>query len=242
MFESGRFNIDPGQLNKVVAMCHEDSIFVAEILLSDPGVDPSDLKIRHMIGNIDMAGMTFMLSPPNPRIRPLGHNAPLVSHSPYDGALSDSFQGTSLHLSFTTWRFPLDYETTGEIDQEIFLVESVVSVHHKGEWVADIDVLEIEECRPDLISFPCDCETSAPTSQENVVAIASWDEFLDPPPCPGVLQTNRNWVARLAAVAILTQQGNGHTALILGEGKLCWKCLCETYSEPEPRLPHRIIL
>ncbi|KAK4223914.1 hypothetical protein QBC38DRAFT_372148 [Podospora fimiseda] len=241
-FESGHFNIDPQQLNEVVALCHEDAIFVSEILLSDPGTDPEDLKIRHIVGNIGMAGMTFLLSPPEPRIRAIGQETPLVSHSPYNGALNDTFQGTSLHLSFTTWKFALDYTTTGEIDQDIFLVESVVSVQHKGKWVADIDVLELEKNRPDVISFPCNCEASLPKREDNVVAISSWDEFLDPPPCTGVLQTNQNWVARLAAASILTQQGNGHTALILGEGKLCWKCLCETYSEPEVRLPHRIIL
>ncbi|KAK3333049.1 hypothetical protein B0T19DRAFT_115445 [Cercophora scortea] len=245
MFQSGRFNIDPEKLNEVVALCSEDSIFVAEILLSDPSADPSRLGIRHMVGNIGKTGMTFMVSPLEPRIRPLGHDASLVSHRGYDGAHGNSFKGTSLHLSFTTWTMPLEWENTGEIDQETFLRESVVSVQDNGKWVADIDVLGIEKSCPDVISFQdCDCK-SDPNGQaltQNVVSIESWEEFLDKPPCVGVLQTNDNWVARLAAVSILIQQGNGHTAIILDKGEICWNCLEEAYSDPEPHIPQFIII
>lgn len=109
MFESGRFNIEPEKLDGVIALCSEDSIFVSELLLSDPSVDANKLSIRHIIGNVGVAGMVCMVPPHEPRIRPLGHDASLVSHSPYDGTLSDSFPGTSLHLSFTTWKVPLDW-------------------------------------------------------------------------------------------------------------------------------------
>ncbi|KAK3692990.1 hypothetical protein B0T22DRAFT_504308 [Podospora appendiculata] len=205
MFQSGRFNIDPEKLNEVVALshgqpsgvalCSEDSIFVAEILLSDPSADPSRLGIRHMVGNIGKTGMTFMLSPLEPRIRPLGHDASLVSHRGYDGAHGNSFKGTSMHLSFTTWAMPLEWESTGEIDQETFLRESVVSVQDNGKWVADIDLLGIEKSCPDVISFQdCDCKSNpnGQTLSQNVVSIKSWEEFLDKPPCVGVLQTNDN--------------------------------------------------
>ncbi|KAG7121731.1 hypothetical protein HYQ46_010799 [Verticillium longisporum] len=219
MFESGRFNIEPCQLTEVVALCSEDSIFVSEILLSDPSDVSRQLGIRHLVGNVGHAGMVFMVSPREPRIRPPGFDASRVAHLEYDGAEVNTFERTSLHLSFTTWKIPLDWECTGEIDQEIFLLESVVSVQHQGAWVADIDVLGMETDRPDIISFPCDCERNFNTSSQtqSTVSIKSWDEFLDPPPCIGVLQTKRNWVARLAAVSILIQQGNGHAALILDD-------------------------
>lgn len=244
MFESGRFNIDPAKLAGVIALCSEDSIFVSEVLLSDPSVDADKLSIRHIIGNVGIAGMVCMVPPHEPRIRPLGHDASLVSHAPYDGSLTDSFGGTSLHLSFTTWKVPLDWDNTGDIDQEIFLYESVVSVQDQGKWVADIDVLGIETDRPDVISFSCECEPEPLSDTQNIVSISSWDEFLDQPPCIGVLQTNKNWAARLAAVSILIQQGNGHTAAILEGGRLCWDCLRDAYSDPEPEpiLPQRIIL
>ncbi len=244
MFESGRFNIDPTKLDGVIALCSEDSIFVSELLLSDPSVDTNKISIRHIIGNVGVAGMVCMVSPMEPRIRPLGHDASLVSHAPYDGTSTDSFQGTSLHLSFTTWKVPLDWDSTGDIDQEIFLLEAVVSVQDHGRWVADIDVLGIETDRPDVISFNCECETKSLWHTENTVSISSWEEFLDQPPCTGVLKTNGNWAARLAAVSILIQQGKGHTAMVLDGGRLCWDCLREAYSDPEPEpiLPQMIIL
>ncbi|KAK3294491.1 uncharacterized protein B0H64DRAFT_188735 [Chaetomium fimeti] len=242
MFESGRFNIDPAKLNEVIALCSEDSIFVSEILLSDPSMDAEKLSIRHIIGNVGVPGMVCMVSPTEPRIRSLGHDASLVSHAPYDGPLTEKFRGTSLHLSFTTWKIPLDWDSTGDIDQEIHLIESVVSVQDQGKWVADIDVLGVETDGLDIISFSCECESEPSSYAQNVVSISSWEEFLDQPPCIGILQTKKNWAARLAAASILIQQGNGHTAAILKGGKLCWNCLREAYEDPEPHLPQTIIL
>ncbi|KAH6856272.1 hypothetical protein B0I37DRAFT_389598 [Chaetomium sp. MPI-CAGE-AT-0009] len=238
MFESGRFNIDPTRLNEVIALCSEDSIF----LLSDPSTEAEKLGIRHIIGNVGVAGMVCMVSPTEPRIRSPGHDASLVSHAPYDGPLNERFRGTSLHLSFTTWKIPLDWDSTGDIDQEIYLLESVVSVQDQGKWIADIDVLGVETDGLDTISFSCECEPEPSSYAQNAVSISSWDEFLDQPPCIGILQTKKNWAARLAAASILIQQGNGHTAAILKGGRLCWKCLREAYEDPEPHLPQTIIL
>ena len=254
MFESGRFNIDPPLLTDVVALCSEDSIFVAEILLSDPGKRSSRSGIRHMVGNVGHAGVVCMVLPEEPRVRHPGHDASAVSHSSYhDGGvlLADGFRSTSLHLSFTTWKVPLECGNTGEIDQEIFLLEAVVSVQEKGRWIADINVLGVERDPPDIVSCSCAARQGqlrlpprTQPSTDNAVSIGSWDELLDPPPCIGILQTNKNWVARLAAVCLLVQEGNGHTAVVLEDGadKLCWDCLLRDYNDPEPHLPQRIIL
>ncbi|KAK5660751.1 hypothetical protein OQA88_12117 [Cercophora sp. LCS_1] len=247
MFESGRFNVDPAQLTEVIALCSEDSIFVAEILLSDPSVQTQKLGLRHLVGNVGHVGMVLLVSPEEPRVRKVGFDASMVSHAPYTGTVADRFGGTSLHLSFTTWKFPLDAGShTGDIDQEIFLLEAVVSVQDKGSWVADIDVLSIERDALDIVSCSCTrlAGSESAASLENAVSIDSWEEFLDGPPCIGVLLTKDNWVARLAAVSLLAQQGSGHTAVILKEGeqKLCWTCLVESYSDPEPHMPERIVL
>ncbi|KAK0609430.1 hypothetical protein B0T14DRAFT_465885 [Immersiella caudata] len=255
MFESGRFNIDPFLLADVVALCSEDSIFVAEMLLSGPGSRLPRAGIRHMVGNVGHAGVVCMVLPEDPRVRAPGHDASVVSHSPYnigDELIADGFRSTSLHLSFTTWKVPLECGTTGEIDQEIFLLEAVVSVQDKGRWVADINVLGVEREPPIIVSCSCstkeDLAGKPPTDMqlgiENAVSIGSWDELLDPPPCIGILKTNSNWVARLAAVCLITQEGHGHALGVLEEGadKLCWDCLVRDYTDPEPHMPQRIIL
>lgn len=244
MFESGQFNIDPDQLNEVIALCSEDSIFVAGILLTDPGVKKDGACIRHLVGNIGQPGMALMVSPIQPRIRAIDHNPLLVKHGSYDGSATDSFRETSLHLSFTTWKMPLDWHNTGEIDQEIFLLESVVAVQDNGKWVADIDVLELEKNCPDVIEhFNCDqdCMSDIVESHEDLVSIDSWEELLDLPPCTGVLRAKGNWVARLAAAAVLAQQENDNRAVIVGVEKICWRCLESTYAEPEPHMPQLII-
>ena len=244
MLESGHLNIDPEQLTEVIALCSEDSIFVTGILLADPSTKTEGTSIRHLVGNIGHPGITLMVSPLEPRIRAVDHNPRLVEHRSYDGNDANKFGGTSMHLSFTTWKMPLEWHNTGEIDQEIFLLESVVAVQDNGKWVADIDVLEIEKNCPDIIDhFRCneDCTSGMAESYDDVVSIDSWEELLDPPPCTGVLRAKGNWVTRLAVTAILSQQGRDSGAVIVGDDRICWRCLRDLYSEPEPHVPERII-
>ncbi|KAK7409382.1 hypothetical protein QQX98_008444 [Neonectria punicea] len=242
MFESGFLNLDPENLNEVVALCSEDSIFVSGILLSDPETECRGINIRHLVGNIGQAGMILMVAPMNPRIRPLKYDPRMIRQHSYDGKCTDKFKGTSLHLSFTNWKISLDWNNTGEIDQHVFLLESVISVQDKGEWVADIDVLELEKSEMQVIKFPCDCQREAlPPSSQDVLSLESWEEILDPPPSVGVIRANRNWAARLAAITVLEQQGQGHAVAVLGNDPICWSCLESLYSEPESRLPSFII-
>ncbi|KAM4062914.1 hypothetical protein HRG_007730 [Hirsutella rhossiliensis] len=243
MFESGHLNINPEQLNEVIALCSEDSIFVTGLLLSDPCVQGSRSHIRHLVGNVGHSGMVLMVSPLEPRTRTREHNPRLVEHRPYDKA-ADKFCGTSLHLSFTTWKMPLDWQNTGEIDQQVFLLESVVSVQDNGKWVADIDVIEMEKFCPDVIEKFCgdmNCMSKMVEGLPDLVSIDSWEEFLDNPPCTGVLRARKNWMARLAAAAILVQQGKGHSAAIIGDESICWNCVSNLYSNPEPHLPQIIL-
>ncbi|KAK4196907.1 hypothetical protein QBC40DRAFT_208336 [Triangularia verruculosa] len=248
MFESGRFNIDPAHLTDVVALCSEDSIYVTDLLLSDPCTNPSELGVQHLVGNVGQAGMVCLVSPSQPRIRQVGHDALLVSHADFDGTCLDTFQGTSLHLSFTNWKVPLVPGPMGEIDQEIFLLESVVSVQEQGRWVADIDVLGIERNRSignfNPISFSeCFCQSSGPLLSKpwDAVSISSWEELLDQPPCTGVMQTSKNAVARLAAASILAQIDKAAETMIVEGERFCWKCCQLMYSGAKSR-PQIIIL
>lgn len=241
MFESGGINLDPKTLGKVIALCHEDSIFVAEILVSDPGVEISKLGLRHMIGNVGQPGMVLMISPVEPRVRAPGHSLDLVDHFPYDSQVTDKLEGTSLHLSFTTWKMPLDWNNTGTIDHEIFLFESVVSVQQDGKWIADIDVLRRERNCPDSLSFPCQCELNADQAGLNIVALDTWDELLDAPPCTGVLRAHKNWVARLAAVSILARRGRSSSVAIINGSQICWRCVKSYYTQRDWPLPRVFI-
>ncbi|KAK8103520.1 uncharacterized protein PG998_010553 [Apiospora kogelbergensis] len=247
MFETGRFNMNLQHLEEVVALCNEDSIFVAGILLSDPchgnPLGSSGPVVRHLVGSIGKAGLVLLVSPLEPRIRPKTNNPLLVEHKVYDGESVDQFEGVSFHLSFTEWKAALDWENTGEIDQEVFLVESVLAVQQNGQWVGDIDVLNLEKSPPDIFLSDCHgtCTDEERPKLEEMVSLDCWDEVLDPPPAIGVFRAKKNWIARLAVTAILTQQSHGHALVLVGGDHLCWKCLAKKYSDPEPHLPQFII-
>ncbi|KAJ2980500.1 hypothetical protein NUW58_g6931 [Xylaria curta] len=247
MFESGRFNIRKEHLADVLALCTENSIFVAGILLRDPSLEaPSGPQIHHLVGSIGQAGLVLLVSPVNPRIRPTGYNPYSVQHKAYDGKRENKFESVSLHLSFTEWKMPLDWASTGEIDQEVFLLESVVSVMHSGHWIGDIDVLELEKTPIDIFETHCkgDCETEETNGYletMELISLDTWEELLDPPPSVGVFRARSNWVARLAAASILSQRSNAHEALMIGGKDLCWKCLFSHYAYPELHLPQIVI-
>jgi hypothetical protein len=164
-----------------------------------------------------------------------------VTHQEYSGEQEDTFSDTSLHLSFTDWKVPLGWEHTGDIDQEAFLLETLVSVRDGETWVGDIDVLGIERNRPEIISFPCKCEETGGPTMINAVSIRTWDQFLDQPRRTAVLQTKENGMARLAAVPMLLQQGYSSSTIVVKDGRACWKCVGEQDLDP-PLTHYRIIL
>lgn len=107
--------------------------------------------------------------------------------------------------------------------------------------MADIDVLKREREGIDTLTFTCGCLDPHFLAYADVVSLDTWEELLDPPPCVGVSRAKDNWAARLAAVSILIQQELHHVAIIVDGDRVCWRCLKETYAEPEPHFPQVLI-
>jgi hypothetical protein len=226
MFESGSLNIRPSDLHAVLALCSDNSIFVAGVLLSDPSISVEGCDVRHIVGNIGHAGMTMMISPDKPRIRPLSDNYNIVQHAAYDFKREDNFGGTSLHLSFTEWKLALSTGAMGVIDQEVHFLESVVSLWDYGQWVADLDVIALEKCYFRRILGACSCGSPMNSfDEQELISLDSWEELLDPPGTTGILRAHGNWAARLAAVALLIQKKDSEALIVLGNKTPCWKCL-----------------
>ncbi|KAI0540940.1 hypothetical protein GGR58DRAFT_70660 [Xylaria digitata] len=87
-----------------------------------------------------------MIPPKRPLTRQMDlPNWQCVNHNQWDGQLHDSFSSTTLHLGFTDYVFPVDIGSHGNRDFEVYFLESLVSVHDRGEWVADLDILKALE-------------------------------------------------------------------------------------------------
>ena len=225
-FDSGTLQLDQEDLSNVLALCSENSIYVAGVILSDPFEKVSEDDIRHIVGNIGRTGICMLVAPQDPRIRPLSDEYNVVAHQNYDFERQDNFKGTSLHLSFTDWVVPLEVDGMRTIDQDVHFVESVVAVYYGCKWVADLDILGIDFQR--LIRLEID--SSCPGSHNGPVvydytSIDSWEEFLDKPDCVGIFRAHGNWPARLAAVSILSQQDQIHSVGIVDSKESCLKCL-----------------
>lgn len=236
LFESEGFNFLPEYLDRVMAISVGDSIYVAAPLLCDPSVQPEPHEVQRIAGNIGRAGLALLIPPTGPKTKQADlESYQLVNHDPFDGKLEDCFQSTTLHLAFSGYELPLDVGEHGGRNREAFFLESLVSVHDRGEWIADLDILSTFDspkfqCIVDQPS--CAVGRPRPIPDFPIVSIDSWHELLDIALDVAVVRARDNWLGRLAAASVSISLGY---ETILFTGSACWKCGEKTVGEIKRR-------
>lgn len=226
MLESGNIDLVSAGLQSVMAMSSGDSLYIATPLLSDPACRP-DSKITRIRGNIGRAGIALLIPPNEPKTRDIDpKDWNLINHDEFDGVITDSFQSTSLHMSFTEFVLPVDTGLRGFRDAEVYFLETVISVHDKGHWMGDLNILPVlqDPLFRIITEKNSTCKHTQKTnvpSAEELISIDSWYEFLDRPEGPVVFRAHGNWMARLAAVSMSVVKNN--LTLVFGEN-ICWTC------------------
>lgn len=229
--ESSQYSIEPEKLNTVLAVSTGDSIFVASPLLCDPIETGTVNPVQRIMGNVGRAGIALLVPPQSPKVKKLGIETwDLINQNTFDGNFEDCFANTSLHLSFTGASMPLDIGFTGNCDREVYILETVVSVHEAGQWVADLDVLGSlanKRLEHDLARKPsCTNDhwevrhTDLPGRQ--LISLENWSEFLDRPDSGSIFKALGNWQARLAGAVLGLAQG--HRVFVV-QHDVCWKCV-----------------
>ncbi|CAN9352434.1 unnamed protein product [Alternaria alternata] len=236
MFESGTYNIEPTALDDVIAISSRNSIFTSKLLHHDPSSIEHKDDITRVIGNVGKTGMVLMVAPQAPRLRKIDlNNFRLVSHAPFDGKSEDSFRSTSLHLRFTEFEMAFDVGQRGAIDKDLCLVETLIQVYDRDEWIADIDVLPLFNegndaiRRNNITCTGCSLASQSTDIPSWLVSVDNWEELLDAPKGLGklnvaVFRAHDNWIARLAAACISLQRG--FRIVINPVDKVCWGCCC----------------
>jgi hypothetical protein len=241
MFESGTCNLDPGTLLEAFAMSSGNSLYVAGALLCDPFEQPKSTELRRVVGNVGRAGITFLICPPEVKIRePDPEKWMAINHDVFDGNLEDHFQQTSIHLSFTEYEIPLITEDNPRhiIDRAVLLVETLISVFEGATWVAEVDILKAfrSPVYRTLKDLRCVVHGGFDSSKQPIcyeqalrqhpklaaTSVENWDELIEAP-CTGIIvvRAYKNWLARLAATAICIK--HGFIPVILPE-EPCWSC------------------
>jgi hypothetical protein len=153
----------------------------------------------------------------------------------FDGTKQDCFKASSLHLSFTGLHTPMyDRNVKVGIESQVSILGSVMSVHARGSWVADINVLDAlgtEFNFQSELNYACRHEHTL-SSFAGVYSIESWDDVLDHPMDRFIVRTHGNWVARLAAYSLLSQamEAKGRSGRITDT---CWQCIFQASSRGE---------
>jgi hypothetical protein len=233
-FETGEIELKPQQLEGVMALSHNNSIFVASQMLEDPVGNRSKHLIKKLTGNIGRPGFALLIPPHDPRMQEYDFNKYVVEYEPFDGALLDSFSATSLHLSLTGYELPLDVEPRGNRDSEAYFVETNVSVYNGGEWVGDIDIMNAQKNWPLYKTCNHDAEQRKQRNHipSDMQAVDSWKAFLDAPVGVGVFRAFENPMARLAAATLATQKGYAFHILAPNG---CWACVQYDVFPRQPR-------
>lgn len=229
MLETGRFNLYPHQLELVVALSCEDSLYVATSLLSDPWETSGGTQIKRVVGNIGRAGLAFIVPPANPMVLEMDiDHWYQINHSKFDGSLSNCFEQTALQLSFTEAVFPIDVDvgSIGGRDIEAYFMEALISVYERGKWIADLDILNALnsqhfrrlDCCGNLERNNADSSLTI-----KLFSIDTFAELLMPlPQGVGIIRAHKNWQARLAAATLSIIKG--YQTMVLPP-EFCWDCL-----------------
>lgn len=219
MFESGRYDIEPTDLENVMAMSSEDSLYISSKLLLDP-FDKPVRTIQHVSGNIGRPGIAFLVPPIDPLIKEVSIDEwPQINRNKFNGELKNCFDSTSLHLSFTGANTPYNVGFTGAQDSEVYMMETLISVHECDRWIADINPLRLYNTLKPCLNLTGLCEYGNTKTQ--IVCIDNWLELIDRPEeriC--LVRSYKNWQARLAAASLSVQMG--FQMVVLPE-KVCWK-------------------
>ncbi|KAJ4206842.1 hypothetical protein NW767_003135 [Fusarium falciforme] len=231
MFDSGRI-YDTGYLKNVFAMTYGNSIFVASPMMADPYETPVETEIKRVPGNIGQPGLSFLIPPPEPRIRKSNPEAwTVLNHKSFEGQLEDNFWKTSMHLTLTQYQPGLPGLNHDEhfIDEASALRETLVQVYDSSEWVCDLDILS-------TLSYPLvsrvtcsdqDQHTASQTIPDTfpqTVIVDNWEELLTPPvdAAVSVVRTSGNWLARLAAVGVSIRL---RRRVVILPKQPCWPCV-----------------
>ena len=225
-FETGSLNLDTEKMQGVIALSYRDSLYVASYLVEDPTEAHVAFPVRRVTGNVGKPGFSLVTTPPaNPAVKQVELDEwHLVEHKPCDGRPVDHFASTSLHLCLTGYELPLDVGPRGSRDAEVAYIEAAISVHEKGKWVADLDVVTFRKACEKAEESNCqhgDEQGASFPTHEGLVTIENWTELLDPPTGNCVFLANKNPLARFAAAAFCVQQGHG--CRVVGKAD-CWPC------------------
>ncbi|KAI8669641.1 hypothetical protein NCS57_00779500 [Fusarium keratoplasticum] len=231
MFDSGRiYGIE--YLKNVFAMTCGNSIFVASPMMADPYETPVETEIKRVPGNIGQPGLSFLIPPPEPRIRKSNPEAwAVLNHKPFEGQLEDNFWKTSMHLALTQYQPGLPGLNPDEhfIDEASALRETLVQVYDSSEWVCDLDILSTLS-NPLVSRVTCSDQDQHTASQTipdtfpQTVTVDNWEELLTPPvdAAVSVVRTSGNWLGRLAAVGVSIRL---RRRTVILPKQPCWSCV-----------------
>ncbi|KAI1320519.1 hypothetical protein F5Y16DRAFT_417425 [Xylariaceae sp. FL0255] len=225
-------------LDKVIGFAVGDSILVRSELLNDPwpktGAARSKSPFSRLLGNVGKPGVTLLYTPSDLMCANRDPGAwRMANYAQFDGKFIDCFQQTSMHLKMLEWTQPVtDDETSGQLTVEVHFVEAVISVHDRGVWLGDIDILSALN-RANVTQFNC-LQTHHKSevvghNADSIIALDTWDEVLD---CPqdgiGIVRARGNWVARLALVGMLSRRERVFLRVYPEKSaEACWVCLLE---------------
>ena len=190
-----------------MAMSSGDFIYVSFALLCDPSEDSRSHDIARIRGNIERLGIAFLVPPRAPlTIKVAISEWPNISRESFDGQIKGSFHSTSLHLSFTGAQSRVNLEISGARDDDVYMLETLISVFDNGRWIAGLDPFKSLSSSQLCVIPSCNnkhMNYNTANLCQQMTRIENWLELIDAPESHyAIVQAHGNWEARLAAASI----------------------------------------
>lgn len=269
-FATGYHNLDPATFTGVIGLSYGNNLYMREFVLNDPWLNfhskTFEQKFCCLIGTVDHPGLSLLVPVKETmRSEPDLDSWKLINHTDYDDRIEDNFSATALQLCLTGYVQPLHTGEHGTRDNDTFFVETVISVHERGDWIADINLLTMypqhHDADPDLeydsdddstdegtliISLPDQCthpqrERYQTQNFSRIRSVDNWTEFMDPPADLCIVRAANNWTARMAICCLAIDK---RSLILLGSSQICWACVWDkAFKDEEDRyLPQDVMI
>lgn len=133
-------------------------------------------------------------------------------------------------------------DVRGNRDHDAKIVEVAISLHDRGKWIADLDIIKASKEWADITYRNRNCNHNENAKLDasqimSLVSVDTWMELLDQPLVNCIVRAKGNAMARLAAASLASQKLYSYRIV---STSTCWACVAASTNPAPPTIVSRV--